>query len=77
MISRPTYQGSDWWKFSIYNGWWGNNQSASSLGNLVENSTGNLVGNSVGNLVGNSAGNLVGNFEGNLVGNLVAQGGGE
>ena len=48
---------------------WGDNQSASSLGNLAGNSVGNLAGDSVGNLAENAVGNLVGNSEG--------QGGGE
>ena len=62
MISRPTYQGSDWWKFSICNRVMGANQSASSLRNLA----GNSARNAVGNLVGNSAGNLAGDSVGIL-----------
>ena len=60
IISRPTYQGSDWWKFSIWNGWWGANQSASSsvnlAGNLSENSVVNVAGNLVGNVAGQGGG---------------------
>ena len=77
MISRPIYQSSDWWKFRIWNGWWGANQSASSLGNLAGNSVRNAVGNLVGNSAGNLAGNAVGNSAGNLTGNSVGQSGGE
>ena len=43
-------------KLAFWNGWWGDNQSASSLGNFAGNSAGNLAGNAVGNLVGNAAG---------------------
>ena len=72
MISRPIYQGSYWWKFSIWNGWLGANQSPSSSGNLVGNSVGNVVGNvtwnSVGNVVGNSVGNVAENSARNSVG---------
>ena len=71
MISRPIYQGSDWWKFSIRNGWWLANQSASISGNIVGNSAGNPVGNAAGNSVSNSRGNSVENATGNPMGNSV------
>ena len=48
MISRPTYQSSDWWKFSTWNEWLGDNQLASSIGNFVGNAVRNLVGNFAG-----------------------------
>ena len=60
-MARTPWHFYDKWKFSIWNGRWGANQSASSLGNLA------------GNLAGNSVGNLVGIF----VGNVAGQGGGD
>ena len=41
-------------------GWWGSNQSASSLENLVGNSAGNAAGNVAGNVAGNFAGHCGG-----------------
>ena len=84
MISRPIKQGSDWWKFSIWNRVMGTQPIRIQLGKILWE---NLAGKSCRkilqeNLVGNSCGKFL---QENLVGkscrkflqeNLVGQGGG-
>ena len=85
MISRPTYQDSDCWKFSIWNVGNSAGQGGEEKANLRKAVIGqNLafgieywgayqsapsLGNLAGNVSGNSVGNLLGNTAGSLVGN--------